>query len=168
MRAVKCPVSDATASTAPSQGQREEELLIYGQSSCKPPPHAVRTLPSTSKPLAVWGSYFPYRIAGLSPPSPPPSRASVSFPVCLFVCFALSPCWLSRPPSLPSLFLTHTQTHKYCFLCLSQTNTSKHNFFLRLSLPPTPMSRSDDEGRLTHARLVNMINSSSVQFPAKA
>lgn len=123
MRAVKCPVSDATASTAPSQGQREEELLIYGQRSCKPPPHAVRTLPSTSKPLAVWGSYFPYRIAGLSPPSPPPSRASVSFPVCLFVCFALSPCWLSRTPSLPSLFLTHTRRRANDVFSVSRRQT---------------------------------------------
>lgn len=141
MRAVKCPVSDATASTAPSQGQREEELLIYGQRSCKPPPHAVRTLPSTSKPLAVWGSYFPYRIAGLSPPSPPPSRASVSFPVCLFVCFALSPCWLSRTPSLPSLFLTHTHAEAQIMFSLSLADKHKQTQLLS----PTLAASDSDE-----------------------
>ncbi len=36
MRAVKCPSSDATASAAPSEGQLEEELLLYSQCYCKP------------------------------------------------------------------------------------------------------------------------------------
>lgn len=119
-----------------------------------PPPHVVRTLPSTSKPLAAWRSYFPCPIAGLTPPPPPPTWCFCEFS-CLFVCLALSLCWLRclclRPAytqmfSSVSIFsVSHTQTHTNpCFLKLS-------------FISPTLISCSDDAGRLIHWLLVTWL-----------
>lgn len=130
----------------------------------KPPQHVVRTLPSTSKPLR---SYFPYRWAHS------PFIAShlvllwVSLSVCLF-CSVSMLALLSQ--SLPCLFLTGTHTNAFlCLysLCLPHTNKSKTNtnpWFSPTLLPPSLICCSDDAGRLIHWWLINMINSSSVQF----
>ena len=110
MRAVKCPVSDVTASAAPSQGQLEEELLIYGQCYCNPSTTCCRDAAFHLQTTGSMEKLFPnsYHWA-LPPPSPPPTRC-----FCVFVCLSvLSPCWLR------CLFLWPPSSS-------SQTNTNKH------------------------------------------
>ncbi len=128
MRAVKCPVSDATASTAASQGQLEEELLIYGQCCCN---SSTTCRQVSAFHLQTTGSYFPYPITGLSPPSPPPTWCFCKF-FCLFVCLFFSVSMLAG--SFSALPLPHTETHKYSFplslFSLSYINTSKHTYAL--------------------------------------
>lgn len=108
-----------------------------------PPPHAIQTLPSTSKttgsieeliPISYHWAFFP------SPPLLPPTWCFSEFS-CLFVCLFCSVSMLaSRFDSLPSLF----HKHKIHFFSLSHTNTLKHSS--KYTLPPT-LNCSDDAGR---------------------
>lgn len=138
-----------------------------------PPAHMIRTVPSTSKPPAASGSYFPCPIDGLNPPPRHrlPLGASVSKLSCLFVCFALSLCW--RPCLRLSSQPAHKMFSPVSLCCVSHTQTHrKMLLFLPSHPPPLPhtpsalISCSDDTGRLIYWLLVNMINSSSVCGPA--
>lgn len=160
------PLSDATASTAPSQGQLEEELLIYGQcysnpsTTCLAPPNHWQHRGVISHSLSP-GSLPLHRL---------PLGDSVSFPVCLFVCICLSLCWLRSLFLCPPCFLAHRQTNTY-FLCLTQANPLMRlhkSLFSPTLLPPTLINCSDDANKLINGLLVNMINSTLVQSWAHA
>lgn len=171
MRAVKCPVSDATASTAPRQGQLEEELLIYGQCCCN---SSATCRQDSAFHLQTTGSYFPYPITGLSPPSPPPTWCFCKFFSCLFVCLFFSvsmlAAWFASSHRDTQIQLSAVCIFSVCHT-QTQTNTLVHlhkSLFSPTPLPPTLISSSDDAGRLTRGLLVNMINPSSVKFSAQA
>lgn len=138
MRAVKCHVSDATANAAHSQGQLEEELLIYGQCYCN---SSTTCRQASAFHLQTTGSIeelFPisYHWA-LSPFHLLPLSASVILSVCLSVLlclhvgFTASVCLTHTLLSSVSIFsLSHTHT-------LTQANTVRHlNKSLFSHIPP--------------------------------
>lgn len=115
------PLSDATASTAPSQGQLEEELLIYGQcysnpsTTCLAPPNHWQHRGVISHSLSP-GSLPLHRL---------PLGDSVSFPVCfclsVFVClyvgFAHSFSALPVSSHTDRQILISSVSHKQTHLC---------------------------------------------------
>lgn len=139
MRAVKCPVSDVTASTAPTQGQREEEPLIYGQHYCNP---STTCRPDSAFHLKTTGSMaelIPISYLSLSnPPSSPPAWCCCEVSA-LFVCLFHSVSKLASP-SLPLRCFSFPP-------CLSHINTLEHSHKYTSSpalSPPTLITCSDD------------------------
>lgn len=177
MRAVKCPVSDVTASTASSQGQHKEDPLIYSQSYRNPSATCRQDSAFHLQTTGNMDKLFPISYPCVLVPFI--TSHLVLLWVCLSVClsvllrlsvgFAIS---YSVPP------LSHTQTHTVNTLfppsLFSLTNTSEHTYALNTNtrllqlFPLTLISRSDNTGRLIYELLVNMINSSSIWFSVQA
>lgn len=108
-----------------------------------------------------------YPISSLWPHPPslpvPPSWCFCECSLCLFICFALSPCWLRRPSLHPACFSQScTQMFSSVFnFTVSHINPNKHTnlCFLPHSLSLTGCC--DDAGWRGLVVFLQMINSSS-------
>lgn len=131
MRAVKCPVSDVTASTASSQGQHKEDLLIYSQryrnpsTTCRQDSFHLQTNGRVEElfPISYHWVPFPFITSHIL-------LLWVFLSVYLSVLFCLCVGFAAHYSVLP---LSHTQTHTVntlflhlCFLWQTQASTLTH------------------------------------------